>query len=115
MEVLFPGSSETRQRFELQWVKLGERAETDLGSVRVTAYAVPHASGGPAYALRVACADKVVAYSGDGAWSEALVEASADADLFICEAYTFNGQSATTSTTPACASTATNSAAVSLC
>ena len=52
--------------------------------------AVPHASGAPAYALRVACADKVVAYSGDGAWSEALVEASADADLFICEAYTFN-------------------------
>ena len=90
MEVLFPGSSATRQRFELQWVELGERAETDLGSVRVTAYAVPHASGAPAYALRVACADKVVAYSGDGAWSEALVEASADADLFICEAYTFD-------------------------
>ena len=90
MEVLFPGSSETRQRFELQWVELGERAETDLGVVRVTAYSVPHASGAPAYALRVLCAGRVVAYSGDGAWSEALVEASADADLFICEAYTLD-------------------------
>ncbi|MDQ6674970.1 MAG: MBL fold metallo-hydrolase, partial [Chloroflexota bacterium] len=26
MEVFFPGSSETRQCFELQWVELGERA-----------------------------------------------------------------------------------------
>lgn len=90
MEVLFPGSTETRQRFELQWVELGERAKTDFGYMGVTAYAVPHASGAPAYALRIACADKVVAYSGDGAWSEALVEVSANADLFICEAYTFD-------------------------
>jgi ribonuclease BN (tRNA processing enzyme) len=90
MEILFPGSSETQQRFELKWVELGERVLTDVGPVRVTAYAVPHASGAPAFALRVLCADKVVSYSGDGAWSEALVEASADADLFICEAYTFD-------------------------
>jgi len=90
MEVLFPGSSATRQRFELHWVELGERADTDLGCLRVTAYAVRHASGAPAYALRVACANRVVAYSGDGAWSAALIEASADADLFICEAYTFD-------------------------
>ena len=56
----------------------------------MTAYAVRHASGAPAYALRVACAGKVVAYSGDTEWTDALVEAARDVDLFICEAYFFD-------------------------
>ena len=34
-------------------------------------------------------AGHLVAYSGDTEWTEALVEAAADADLFVCEAYTF--------------------------
>jgi ribonuclease BN (tRNA processing enzyme) len=35
----------------------------------------------------VDCAGKVVAYSGDTAWTETLLDAARDADLFICEAY----------------------------
>jgi ribonuclease BN (tRNA processing enzyme) len=31
----------------------------------------------------------VVAYSGDTEWCEALAEAGRGADLFVCEAYTF--------------------------
>ena len=34
-------------------------------------------------------ADRVVAYSGDTAWTEALADAADGADLFIVEAYTF--------------------------
>jgi ribonuclease BN (tRNA processing enzyme) len=34
-------------------------------------------------------AGKVIAYSGDTEWTEALVEAARAADLFICEAYFF--------------------------
>ncbi|TME27510.1 MAG: MBL fold metallo-hydrolase, partial [Chloroflexi bacterium] len=33
--------------------------------------------------------DKVVAYSGDTEWTDSLLELAAGADVFICEAYTF--------------------------
>jgi ribonuclease BN (tRNA processing enzyme) len=87
LEVDFPGSSSVRRKFETTYLELPARQPTAVGPARVTAYEVPHPSGAPAYAYRLALADKVIAYSGDGEWSEALVEVSADADLFIVEAY----------------------------
>jgi len=89
MEVLFPGSSRTEREFELSFIELIPQTETTIGTIAVSAYEVIHASGAPAYALRLAHAGKVVAYSGDAAWSDALAEAAGGADLFICEAYTF--------------------------
>jgi len=41
------------------------------------------------FALRVTCGGKVIAYSGDTEWTDALVDAARGADLFICEAYFF--------------------------
>jgi len=90
MEVLFPGSSRTARRFELRFVELPPAQPTAVGSVEVAAYPVVHASGAPAYALRVTCADKVVAYSGDTEWTDALIEVARDADLFVCEAYFYD-------------------------
>ena len=43
-----------------------------------------------AYGLRVESGGHTVVYSGDTEWCEALVEAARDADLFVCEAYTFS-------------------------
>jgi ribonuclease BN (tRNA processing enzyme) len=90
MEVLYPGSSEVKRKFELRFVELPERTDTALESFSVTAYQVPHGSGAPAYAFRLAYGDKLIAYSGDTAWTDALVDASRDADLFICELYSFD-------------------------
>lgn len=87
MEVFFPGSSGVERRFELRFLEIPERTETAVGPLAVIGHEVPHPSGAPAYALRLACEGKVIAYSGDGEWSEALVEAARGADLFICEAY----------------------------
>jgi ribonuclease BN (tRNA processing enzyme) len=53
----------------------------------VTPYSVVHPSGAPAYALRVACEDKIIAYSGDTEWTEALIRAAHGADLFVCECF----------------------------
>jgi ribonuclease BN (tRNA processing enzyme) len=90
LEVFFPGSSATNWRFALEFVELLERRATPLGSLLVTAYGVEHASGAPAYALRVACGGEVIAYSGDTEWTDTLLEAAHGADLFVCEAYTFD-------------------------
>jgi ribonuclease BN (tRNA processing enzyme) len=92
MEALFPGSSQVQQKFSLEFVELAERAPADVCGIEVTPYAVLHASGAPAYALRVGVDGKMIAYSGDTEWSDALVEASRDADLFVCEAYYFDKQ-----------------------
>jgi ribonuclease BN (tRNA processing enzyme) len=87
MEVLFPGSSTVARRFAIAFEELPEARPVEVGGARVTALPVEHPSGAPAYALRVEVAGRVVAYSGDTAWTEALVEVSRDADLFIVEAY----------------------------
>jgi ribonuclease BN (tRNA processing enzyme) len=87
MEVLFPASSRATRRFELRFVELPAQQRTLVGEVAVTGYPVVHPSGAPAYALRVECAGKTVAYSGDTEWTEALLAAARDSDLFICEAY----------------------------
>jgi ribonuclease BN (tRNA processing enzyme) len=89
MEVLFPGSSGAVRRFTTELVELAPGARAAIGPVTVTGFPVEHASGAPAYALRVEWAGRQVAYSGDTAWCEGLVDAAQGADLFVCEAYTF--------------------------
>jgi ribonuclease BN (tRNA processing enzyme) len=85
MEVLFPGSSQTHREFALEFAELpGERA-TRVGPLVVTPYSVVHPSGAPSYALRIALDDKILAYSGDTEWTDALIPAARGADLFICE------------------------------
>jgi ribonuclease BN (tRNA processing enzyme) len=90
MEVLFPGSSGTQQRFDTEFVQLADERRTSLASFSVTPYTVAHESGAPAYALRVAFGGKTIAYSGDTGWTDALKRAADGADLFICEASFFN-------------------------
>jgi ribonuclease BN (tRNA processing enzyme) len=89
MEALFPGSAGAARRFSTDVVELPPRISTAVGPVTVSALPVEHPSGAPAYALRVAWGGRTVAYSGDTEWCESLVEAARDADLFVCEAYTF--------------------------
>lgn len=89
MEVLFPGSSRAVRRFTTALVELAPGVPTVIGSLTVTGFPVDHASGAPPYALRVECAGRTVAYSGDTEWCEELVAAARGVDLFVCEAYTF--------------------------
>jgi ribonuclease BN (tRNA processing enzyme) len=87
MEVLFPGSTTVERRFGTRFVEWSDRAPQVLGPFTVTPFPVVHASGAPPFALRLACDGKVIAYSGDTEWTEALVEAARATDLFIAEAY----------------------------
>jgi ribonuclease BN (tRNA processing enzyme) len=89
MEVLFPKSSETRQRFPLEFIDLPPERPSQIGPLRVTPYPVVHFCGAPPYALRIECVGRTIAYSGDTEWTDRLLDAAAEADLFICEAYFF--------------------------
>jgi ribonuclease BN (tRNA processing enzyme) len=90
MQVLFPGSERAERGFETVFRELPEGRLTAVGPVQVTAHPAAHPSGAPSYALRVEAGGKIVTYSGDTEWTEALLEASAGADLFICESSFFS-------------------------
>ena len=93
MEASFPGSSEVTQRFELSLIELGPYETTVLGSLQVTSFLVKHGNpGGLAYAYRILVEGKTIAYTGDTEWTETLIEAGRDADLFISEAYYYDRQ-----------------------
>jgi ribonuclease BN (tRNA processing enzyme) len=51
----------------------------------VTPFEVVHESGAPSYGLRIEYGGRVIAYSGDTEWTEALIELCDGADLFVCE------------------------------
>jgi ribonuclease BN (tRNA processing enzyme) len=91
MEVLFEHSSNTKQRFNLSVVALKPGESRAFGAVNVTPFPVLHgATGGPFLAYRIEAEGRVIAYSADTEWTEALIPAARDADLFIAEAYYYD-------------------------
>ncbi|MCS3445721.1 MULTISPECIES: MBL fold metallo-hydrolase [Bradyrhizobium] len=91
MEVMFEHSSKTRQRFDLSVVTLAPRETRSFGEVIVTPYPVVHGeSGGPFLAYRVGAEGRIISYSADTEWTDALIPAAQDADLFIAEAYMYD-------------------------
>ncbi len=89
MEALFPGSSPVRRKFEIAYVEWKEREAVSLGSIQVTPWPVIHPSGGQPFALRIEAQGKVIGYSGDTEWTDALVHVAQETDLFVCESYTY--------------------------
>jgi ribonuclease BN (tRNA processing enzyme) len=62
-----------------------------LGHALLTAEVI-HQSGAPSTALRLSDGEKVLAYSGDTEWTDALLPIAAEADLFISECYAYAGK-----------------------
>jgi ribonuclease BN (tRNA processing enzyme) len=91
MEVLFPGSSRVRRRFE---VTVDELVPTDppvrVGELAVRAWPVVHECGAPPLALRIDDGAASFAYSGDTEWTPELAEAARGVDLFAVESYTYD-------------------------
>lgn len=91
MEVMFEHSSKTKPRFDLSVVELAPGRRRSFGEVTVTPYPVVHGeSGGPFLAYRIEAEGRVIAYSADTEWTETLIPAAENADLFIAEAYYYD-------------------------
>ncbi len=91
METLFEHSSKTKPRFDLAVVELAPELSRSFGEVKVTPYPVVHGeSGGPFLAYRIEAEGRVITYSADTEWTETLIPAAANADLFIAEAYYYD-------------------------
>ena len=91
MEALFEHSSKTKQRFDLSVVALEPEQSRTFGEVKVIPYPVVHGeSGGPFLAYRIEAEGRVITYSADTEWTDALIPAARGADLFIAEAYYYD-------------------------
>jgi ribonuclease BN (tRNA processing enzyme) len=85
----FPGERRLPFELTLREVTVGER--NDIGGLVVTPFHVRHDDkAGPCLAYRIDAEGKVLCYSGDTEWTDALIDTARGADLFICECYYFD-------------------------
>jgi len=88
MALAFPGDRTLPFELKLHEIEIGKPAP--LGDMIVTAFHVVHDDrAGPCLAYRMETDGKTLCYSGDTEWTETLVAAAKDADLFICECYSY--------------------------
>ncbi|WP_336490717.1 MBL fold metallo-hydrolase [Methylobacterium nigriterrae] len=88
MEALFPGSGDAERAFAVEIVEIEAGLRAEIGGVAVTPQGVSHPSGAPSLGLRIEAGAKVLSYTGDTEWVEALVPLGREADLLIAESYT---------------------------
>jgi len=89
MEASFSGTKSLELQFPLTLRELEIGRRSEVGGVRVTAFHVVHDDrAGPCLGFRFEAEGKLIAYSGDTEWTDALIKIGHEADLFICEAYT---------------------------
>ncbi len=88
MEAAFTSSSAKPPRFPLALREIAPGEAMEVGAVRSTAVRVLHDDrAGPCLGYRFELDGKVIAFSGDTEWTDALIDLGRDADLFICECY----------------------------
>jgi ribonuclease BN (tRNA processing enzyme) len=92
MEVLgWPGAWEHAHRTAgLEFLTLRARNAERVAGLDVTAFPVPHYPWTAPLALRLTFGSVTLAYSGDAAWADALVEAADGADLFVCGVWSYD-------------------------
>ena len=88
-EMLFPGFWREAGEQTVRIAEHVDRRPAVVAGAWVTPFRVNHKSGAPAFALRVECEGRTIAYSGDSGWTDALVEVARGSDLFLCEASSF--------------------------
>jgi ribonuclease BN (tRNA processing enzyme) len=89
-EVFFPRSSRNVWKFALEIAEITPGVPDTLMGFAVTTAEVIHQSGAPSTAVRLALDGKVLAYSGDTEWTDALLGIADGADLFVIECYEYS-------------------------
>lgn len=91
LEVDFPGSSGNPWRFPVSFVEVTPARPAALAGFEVTAFPMVHDErAGPCQGYRLAREGKVFAFSGDTAWTDALVPLADGADILLVECYNYD-------------------------
>jgi ribonuclease BN (tRNA processing enzyme) len=91
LETAFSGSSHTKPKFDLSLIELRASQVQEVAGVVVKPFQVNHGNpGGPFFAYRFEAENRTISYTGDTEWTDELIPAATEADLFIAEAYFFD-------------------------
>jgi ribonuclease BN (tRNA processing enzyme) len=88
-EALYPGSQVMTPKFTVETIDMEVMIPHEIKGVKITTYPAIHTKATNPTSMRVEVADKVIAYTGDSAWTEHIPELARGADLFISECYFF--------------------------
>src|ERR1041384_7511994 len=80
LDVLFPGSDVMQPKFPLDYVEMTPGQRHAIGDVIVTPHAARHTWQTNPTAVRIEAAGKVIAYTGDGEWTDELAKIGLGAD-----------------------------------
>lgn len=87
----FPGASTNRWRFPITYVEVTPQQPTRLAGIDVTAFPMVHDErAGPCQGYRLSVGGKVFAFSGDTAWTDALIPLAAGAGALLVECYSWD-------------------------
>ena len=86
-EALFPGMHAMTPKFDITTIEMETLVQHAIGDIKVTTYPAIHTVQTNPTSMRVEVAGKVIAYTGDSAWTEHIPALARDADLFITECY----------------------------
>ncbi|OEU74038.1 MAG: hypothetical protein BA864_14345 [Desulfuromonadales bacterium C00003093] len=89
LEALYPGVLADGLNFPIVYRQLDTATPLQQGDFQISCCQVKHGGSPHAYALRIKVADKVICYTGDTEWSEALVPLTTDSDLLLAECFAF--------------------------
>lgn len=93
LEANFPGASANRWRFPITYVEVTPEQPAKLAGIAVSAFAMAHDErAGPCQGYRLGYRGKVFAFSGDTAWTDALVPLAAGADVLLVECYAYDSK-----------------------
>ena len=86
-EALLPGMHVMTPKFPLNYVEIDVMNPTRVGELTITTFPAVHTSGTNPTSVRIKVADKIIAYTGDSAWTKHMPALAENADLFVCECY----------------------------
>ena len=90
IEVFFPRSTSNKWRFPWSVTEIPVGVPAHVLGLTVVSAEVVHFSGAPSTALRISDGRKILSYSGDTEWTEALLPIANGADLFVVECYDYD-------------------------
>jgi ribonuclease BN (tRNA processing enzyme) len=91
LEILFPTSSGSKWRFAWEVVEMAIGPRCEILGLGIETAEVKHLSGASSTAVRLTDGKRILAYSGDTEWTDALIRIADGADLFITECYNYDG------------------------
>ncbi|SMD10082.1 MBL fold metallo-hydrolase [Pedobacter nyackensis] len=91
LDLLYPGTP-ILEKLNVNFLEYTADKMLNTEHFSVRAFPVIHSEKALPHGLRVEILGKVIAYSGDTSWTEALLPLSDEADVFICECNFFSTQ-----------------------